>query len=54
MRLLLTLILLGAGLWSGYWFIGAEGSRSAFESWFSERRSGFPRVLQHDILGDES
>ena len=38
MRLLLNLILLGAVLWSGYWFVGSQGSQSAFESWFQDRR----------------
>lgn len=38
MRFLLTLILLAAVGWSGYWFIGAEGSQSAFERWIDQRR----------------
>ncbi len=38
MRLLLNLILIGAALWSGYWFVGARGSHSAFETWFQQRQ----------------
>lgn len=38
MRLLLTLILLAAAGWSGYWFVGAHGTEAAFEHWFDQRR----------------
>ncbi len=38
MRLMFILLLLGAVLWSGYWFIGSRGLKHAFESWFGERR----------------
>lgn len=39
MRFLLTLILLAAIGWCGYWFIGATGSKAAFEGWIDERRT---------------
>lgn len=39
MRFLLTLTLLVALGWSGYWFIGASGSQTALEAWVDDRRS---------------
>ncbi len=39
MRFLLTLILLAAIGWSGYWLVGSEGSKRGFESWFDARRT---------------
>ena len=39
MRGLLTLILLAAIGWSGYWIVGAQGSQGAFETWFDQRRN---------------
>lgn len=39
MRFLLALILAAAGMWSVYWFFGANRSQAAFETWFEERRN---------------
>ena len=39
MRLLLTLILTIAALWSGYWFLGSGGVITEFENWFEKRRA---------------
>ena len=39
MRKLLTLILLAATAWSGYWFIGSRAVTGAFEDWFADRRA---------------
>lgn len=39
MRLLLTLVALGALLWSGYWYVNATAVKGAFETWFQERRA---------------
>ncbi|MFM7443003.1 MAG: DUF2125 domain-containing protein, partial [Tabrizicola sp.] len=36
MRKLLFLILLGAGLWSGYWFVGSSSIRQAVEDGFAD------------------
>ncbi|MCU0903698.1 MAG: DUF2125 domain-containing protein [Tabrizicola sp.] len=36
MRKLLILILLGAGLWSGYWFVGSDQIRKGVESGFAD------------------
>ena len=36
MRALLMLVLLVAGLWSGWWFYGAHQTRLAFEGWLAE------------------
>lgn len=36
MRKLLFLILLGAGLWSGYWFVGSEAIRQGIEDGFAD------------------
>jgi hypothetical protein len=37
MRKLLFLILLGAGLWSGYWYAGSSAIRSGAERWFADQ-----------------
>lgn len=39
MRILLTFILTAAAVWSGYWYLGASGMQSAFQSWFEARRA---------------
>ena len=39
MKRLLIVILVAAGLWSAYWFVGAASSRSAFVAWFEDRRA---------------
>lgn len=39
MKRLLIVILIAAGLWSGYWFVGATGAKSGFEAWFEARRA---------------
>jgi len=36
---LLIVILVAAGLWSAYWFVGASGTKSALTSWFDQRRA---------------
>ncbi len=39
MKRLLAVILILAGLWSGYWFIAKTTLKSGLEGWFAERRS---------------
>lgn len=39
MKALLGLLLLGAALWSGYWFVGASSVERGFDGWFAERRA---------------
>ncbi|MBZ0128219.1 MAG: DUF2125 domain-containing protein [Rhodobacteraceae bacterium] len=39
MRLLTALILIAAGLWSGYWYTGQSAKRQVIEAWLSERRA---------------
>lgn len=39
MRILLTLIVIGAAAWSGYWWIGQTGVSKGFEAWFDARRN---------------
>lgn len=38
MKRLLIVILIAAAAWSGYWFIGSHGLKSAYETWFEARR----------------
>ncbi|CUH64463.1 hypothetical protein TG4357_01294 [Thalassovita gelatinovora] len=38
MKRLLIVILIAAGLWSGYWFVGAQRVKSGFADWFEARR----------------
>jgi hypothetical protein len=37
-KFLLRFILIAAAAWSGYWFVGAKGSRAGFEAWFEQQR----------------
>lgn len=39
MRKLLILLLMGVGLWSGYWFAGSSAIRSGAEDWFANAAS---------------
>ena len=39
MKRLLIVILAAALLWCGYWFVGAQGARTAFAGWFDARRA---------------
>ncbi|MCK0172283.1 DUF2125 domain-containing protein [Aliiroseovarius sp. S1123] len=39
MRKLVVIAVVLAGLWSGYWFIGAKGVESAFNTWIDDRRA---------------
>ena len=39
MKFLLKFIIIAAAAWSGYWFVGAKGSRAGFEAWFAQQRS---------------
>lgn len=39
MRWLIGLVLAGAALWSGYWYLGALGIERASSAWFDERRA---------------
>ena len=39
MRLLITLVLLCAVLWSGYWFISSRAVEQGFNSWLEDRRN---------------
>lgn len=38
MRTLLSLIILGAIAWSGYWFVGSSGLQTGVAQWFDDRR----------------
>lgn len=38
MKRLLIVILVAAAAWSGYWFIGSQSLKSAYEGWFEARR----------------
>ncbi|MGR3453666.1 DUF2125 domain-containing protein [Pseudooceanicola sp.] len=38
MKRLLIVILVAAAAWSAYWLIGAQGLKTAFATWFDERR----------------
>ncbi len=59
MRKLLWLIALGAGIWSGYWFLGTQGVERGLAVWLEDRRGegwqaevqtvstqGFPRDVE--------
>jgi len=37
MRKLIVVLLLGAGLWSGYWFAGSTALRQGVEGWFTDQ-----------------
>jgi hypothetical protein len=39
MRILLTLIVIAAAAWSGYWFVASTGLTSAFKTWLEARRA---------------
>lgn len=39
MRLLIALILIAVGLWSGYWYTGQSAKRQVIEAWLSDRRA---------------
>lgn len=39
MKRLLFFIVVSASLWAGYWFYGATGTKTAFATWFEERRA---------------
>lgn len=39
MRVLLTVILIAAAGWSGYWYVGKTGVSRGFERWFEARRA---------------
>lgn len=39
MKRLLVVVLVAAGLWAGYWWIGASGVKSGFAAWFDARRA---------------
>lgn len=39
MKRLLVVILVAAGLWAGYWWIGASGVKSGFAAWLDARRA---------------
>lgn len=39
MRKLVMIAVILAGLWAGYWFIGASGVETAFKTWIEDRRS---------------
>lgn len=38
MKRLLVIILVAAGLWAGYWFVGAAGAKRGFVAWFDAQR----------------
>lgn len=39
MRRLITLVLIAAALWSGYWFIGKSTKQNVLEAWFEDRKA---------------
>ena len=39
MKRLLVIVLLAAALWSGYWYVAAQGAKAGFETWFEARRA---------------
>ncbi|SPF75283.1 hypothetical protein ALP8811_00270 [Aliiroseovarius pelagivivens] len=39
MRKLVVIAVVLAGLWAGYWFIGAKGVEGAFNTWIEDRRA---------------
>ena len=39
MRFLLGVITISAALWSGYWFVGQNGVKAGFATWFEDRRA---------------
>jgi len=39
MRKLITLIVVAALAWSGYWYLGMQGHKAALSTWFEDRRS---------------
>ena len=39
MRFMFSVLIIGALLWGGYWFIGSEAAETSFETWFEERRA---------------
>lgn len=39
MRKLVVIAVVLAGLWAGYWLIGARGVEGAFKTWFEDRRN---------------
>ena len=48
MRALLMLVLLLAGLWTGWWFYGARQTEAAFEGWLAER-AALGEVAEADV-----
>lgn len=38
MRRLITILLIGSALWSGYWFVGKTAKQTVLETWFADRR----------------
>lgn len=39
MKRLLVVIVIAAGLWAGYWWVGATGVKTGFDAWFEDRRA---------------
>lgn len=39
MKRLLVVILAGAAIWTGYWFVAMQSAQAGFEAWFEARRS---------------
>lgn len=39
MRKLIVITLVLAGVWAGYWWVGASGAERAFAAWFDDRRT---------------
>ena len=39
MRRLLVVVLVAAGLWSGWWMVGSQGAKAGFAGWFETRRA---------------
>ncbi|MFY0692441.1 MAG: DUF2125 domain-containing protein [Paracoccaceae bacterium] len=46
---LLALVMTGAALWSGYWFVGARTNEQAMNTWFEERRDEGWQVEYSDL-----
>ena len=39
MRKLITLVIVAALAWSGYWYLGMQGHKAALSTWFEDRRA---------------
>ncbi len=49
MRILIAVIVVLSGLWSGYWFIGSSAKHGVLETWLNERRQAGWTVAYSDF-----